>query len=190
MNPTAERLLERAEETIRTRGYAGLSFRTLADDVGIKSASVHYHFPTKTHLGVAVASRYQARFGRALEQISQRVDEPQEQLRQFVDIYGSELRAGNNRLTICMMLAAEKDSLPDEVNRCVSSFYQLNLDWLSAVLQQLGDADPANRARQILALLQGAVLGSKTLTDIDYFEAAAAAVMQLVGVPSPTLAAN
>lgn len=182
MNATAERLLERAEETIRTRGYSGLSFRTLADEVGIKSASVHYHFPTKTHLGVAVAGRYQARFAQALEQIAASGSSPQTQLRRFVDIYGSELRAGNNRLSICMMLAAEKDSLPDEVNRCVTSFYQLNLDWLETLLQRLGDAQPEQRARQILALLQGAVLGAKTLTSSDYFDAAETAVMQLVGV--------
>lgn len=181
MNATAERLLERAEETICTLGYSGLSFRTLADEVGIKSASVHYHFPTKTHLGVAVASRYQARFAQALEQIASAPIAPLAQLRRFVDIYGSELRAGNNRLSICMMLAAEKDSLPDEVNRCVTAFYQLNLDWLSRVLGDLGEADATTRARQILALLQGAVLGSKTLADTAYFESAAAAVMQLVG---------
>lgn len=181
MNATAERLLEQAEETIRTLGYSGLSFRTLADEVGIKSASVHYHFPTKTHLGVAVASRYQARFAQVLEQIASAAIPPQVQLQQFIDIYGSELRAGNNRLTICMMLAAEKDSLPDEVNRCVASFYQLNLDWLQRVLHDLDDANPALRARQILALLQGAVLGSKTLADSDYFDAAETAVLQLIG---------
>ncbi|PTY37220.1 hypothetical protein BGP77_08115 [Saccharospirillum sp. MSK14-1] len=187
MNSTAERLLERAEEIIRTHGYSGLSFRTLADDIGIKSASVHYHFPTKTHLGVAVASRYQARFARALEQIARSGQPAQAQLQRFVDIYGSELRAGNNRLTICMMLAAEKDSLPEEVNHCVTSFYQLNLDWLESVLQQQADPQPAQRAKQILALLQGAVLGAKTLTCSDYFDAAEAAVLQLVGgVAEPT----
>jgi len=184
MNATAERLLERAEETIRTHGYSGLSFRTLADEVGIKSASVHYHFPTKTHLGVAVASRYQQRFAQALEQITASGISAEAQLQRFVDIYGSELRAGNNRLTICMMLAAEKDSLPEAVNHCVASFYQLNLDWLERVVTDLGDADPAARARQILSLLQGAVLGSKTLAESDYFDTAEAAVMQLIGAPS------
>lgn len=179
MNSTAERLLQRAEESIRTHGYSGLSFRTLADEVGIKSASVHYHFPTKTHLGVAVASRYQGRFAQALEQITAADISAQAQLQRFVDIYRSELRAGNNRLSICMMLAAEKDSLPDEVNRCVVSFYQLNLQWLQQRLQRLGDNAPKQRAQQILSLLQGAVLGAKTLDNSDYFEAAAAAVMHL-----------
>lgn len=32
---------------MQTRGYNGLSFRELAKEVGIKSASIHYHFPTK-----------------------------------------------------------------------------------------------------------------------------------------------
>ena len=32
---------------MRRGGFHGFSFRDLAADVGIKSASVHYHFPIK-----------------------------------------------------------------------------------------------------------------------------------------------
>lgn len=36
-----------AEAHIREVGYWGFSFRDLAANIGIKSASVHHHFPTK-----------------------------------------------------------------------------------------------------------------------------------------------
>jgi len=41
---TAERLMDLAEAHIRNAGYAGFSFRALAAEIGIKSASVHHHF--------------------------------------------------------------------------------------------------------------------------------------------------
>src|SRR3712207_8206920 len=44
---TAERIMDAAERRIRAAGYGGFSFRELAAEVGVKSASVHHHFPTK-----------------------------------------------------------------------------------------------------------------------------------------------
>ena len=54
---TAKRLMDLAEAHIRESGYAGFSFRNLAAEVGIKSASVHHHFPTKAKMAAAVARR-------------------------------------------------------------------------------------------------------------------------------------
>ena len=50
-----------AERHARRGGYHGFSFRNLAAEVGIKSASVHYHFSTKGDLVAALAERYMAR---------------------------------------------------------------------------------------------------------------------------------
>ena len=62
MKETAERLMDLAEAHIRSAGYAGFSFRDLAAEIGIKSASVHHHFPTKASMAAAVARRYADRF--------------------------------------------------------------------------------------------------------------------------------
>ena len=62
MNETAERLMGLAEAHIRDAGYGGFSFRDLAAELGIKSASVHHHFPTKATMAAAVARRYGDRF--------------------------------------------------------------------------------------------------------------------------------
>lgn len=40
-------LLQAAENKVRLGGYSNFSFRELATEIGIKSASVHYHFPAK-----------------------------------------------------------------------------------------------------------------------------------------------
>ncbi|WP_234804713.1 TetR/AcrR family transcriptional regulator [Sinorhizobium americanum] len=59
--------MDAAEERIRRTGYSGFSFREIAADVGVKSASVHYHFPTKEKLAAAVARRYTDRFLEAVD---------------------------------------------------------------------------------------------------------------------------
>jgi TetR/AcrR family transcriptional regulator, transcriptional repressor for nem operon len=54
LSGTAKRLMDLAEAHIRNGGYTGFSFRNLAAEVGIKSASVHHHFPTKVKMAAAV----------------------------------------------------------------------------------------------------------------------------------------
>lgn len=66
MNPpqvvanTRDQLLESAADLLQRVGYASFSFRDLADAVGIRAASVHYHFPTKADLGVALVDWFRA----------------------------------------------------------------------------------------------------------------------------------
>src|ERR1700747_74229 len=58
MDTIRDAILSSAEARIRRAGFHGFSFRDLAADVGVKSASVHYHFPTKAELGVSLMKNY------------------------------------------------------------------------------------------------------------------------------------
>ena len=51
-------IMDAAERRIQLGGFGGFSFREIAADVGIKSSSVHYHFPTKEDLAAAVLRRW------------------------------------------------------------------------------------------------------------------------------------
>jgi TetR/AcrR family transcriptional repressor of nem operon len=62
-----DKILDAAEKRVRGAGFSAMSFRDLASDVGIKSASVHYHFPTKPDLGEALVDRYTSQFKEHLE---------------------------------------------------------------------------------------------------------------------------
>ncbi|MGH1556865.1 TetR/AcrR family transcriptional regulator [Caulobacter segnis] len=57
-NDTRETIPTAAQATVQAKGYNALSFRELAKAVGIKSASIHYYFPTKGDLGAELARRY------------------------------------------------------------------------------------------------------------------------------------
>lgn len=170
---TADKLIALAEAAICTKGYASFSFRELAAQLGIKSASVHYHFPTKADLGLAVARHYRQRYRDALEQIEARHSSPTRRLQALIDIYRLEM-LNSERMTLCTMLGAEALHLPQALLDDLQSFYRMNIDWLISACEQ----SPA-QAAQIFALLQGAFTGGKTLGDPGYFDRAVAGIARL-----------
>lgn len=176
---TRDKIIELAQESIATRGYSAMSFRELAAELGIKSASVHYYFPTKTHLGVEVARTYRGRLEEALHQIAEQYSNPKKALKQLVAIYRHEAET-SQRMTVCTMLAAEIKNLPTEIQQEMQAFYDLNLGWIEARLVDSGAKQPAEKARQIFALLQGGLMGAKSQNDPAYFDMVTKAVTTLI----------
>jgi len=164
---TRDQILTLAQKAIAERGYSSFSFRELAAELGIKSASIHYHFPTKTHVGLEVARSYRQRFETVLHSLS--AAEPAAALTAFTDIYRTEVQT-SQRMTVCMMLAAEIKTLPEEIKHEMELFYQLNLTWLEAQLVIMELTNTAVLSRQVFALLQGGLMGAKTLGDPTYFD--------------------
>src|ERR1700730_9008942 len=129
MGGTAERLMDLAEARIREASYRGFSFRDLAAEIGIKSASVHHHFPTKAGMAAAVARRYGERF---FEIVAPRHDESGDDV---VAIYRSAFRSEierDGRMCLNGMLGAEAGGLPPEVVQEVQVFFRRCVDDLSS----------------------------------------------------------
>ena len=61
VSDTKTALMDIAEHAARSRGVDGFSYADLAGAIGIRKASVHYHFPTKDDLAKALVERYQAK---------------------------------------------------------------------------------------------------------------------------------
>lgn len=171
-NATAEQILDAAEKRFRLNGYYGVSFRELADDVSVKSASVHYHFPSKADLGVALVDRYRERFFADLDARAGSAT-PRQKLRALVAAYRDALETGG-AICLCGMLGAETNGLPKAVARAVRAFFETSISWVSAVLEEgsLGDA-PKDDATLIVATLQGALIVAASLGDIAVYDAAA-----------------
>lgn len=67
---TKERILAVAEALIQKDGYNAFSFKDIATAINIKTASIHYHFPSKEDLGVAVISWHADKIAAVLSDIS------------------------------------------------------------------------------------------------------------------------
>jgi AcrR family transcriptional regulator len=76
-----QRILDEAEELFRRRGYHTVTMREIAQAVGIRQASLYYHFPSKEQLFVAVTERLFERHRVGIEQaIEQNEDDLRSQL--------------------------------------------------------------------------------------------------------------
>lgn len=163
---TAEKLLDSAERRVRDAGYNGFSFRDLAVDLGIKSASVHYHFPTKEKLVVALAARYADRF------MAKLADSPGGAAR--VEAFRSQFRASieqDRKMCLCGMLAAQTKGLPEGVVLETKKFFERIHAFLSDGLEGCVSS-PKDEAFKILARLEGALVLARALGSNDVFEIA------------------
>jgi AcrR family transcriptional regulator len=63
-----ERILAAAETLFRQGGYSNVTMRDIAEEVGIRQASLYYHFPSKEQLFITVTEQVFARHRNGLQQ--------------------------------------------------------------------------------------------------------------------------
>ncbi|MEM1369728.1 MAG: TetR/AcrR family transcriptional regulator [Cyanobacteria bacterium P01_H01_bin.15] len=161
--PTAEQILDVAEDLIRERGYNAISYADISRIIGIRKASIHYHFPTKAELGRVLIQRYCDRFFQRRRQLEQIAPGPSTKLSQFIGLFAAGL--AGDKICLCNILSADCSTLPDAINQEVVNFIENNVAWLTRVLNdgsqngdwELADA-PEDDAHGLLATLQGAQL--------------------------------
>ena len=167
MSDKRTEIMDAAEARIRAAGYSGFSFRELASDVGVKSSSIHYYFTTKEELGVAVAQRYADRFFEGLEKGAG------DRSQKLATAFDKALR-GDGRVCLCGVLGAASASLPKTVALQAKSFFERALSFLLG-----GEKSTTSSKRdrewafQILALLEGGMILSLALGNLDSFRSAA-----------------
>src|SRR4051794_41396380 len=96
----SEEILAAARQSAQAHGYGGLNFRDLADEVGIKAASIYHHFPSKADLGAAVARRYWEDTAAQLESMLAETADPVRCLRRYPEVFRKALES-NNRMCLC-----------------------------------------------------------------------------------------
>lgn len=183
---TSKRILDVAEKLVQTRGFNGFSYADVATALGITKASLHYHFPTKADLGLRLIARYHDEFLAALAAIDADGAEPGQKLRQYGQLYAEVLR--RQSMCLCGMLAADYATLPKPMRQAVLAFFDANEWWLSKVLEEgragrslRFDGPAAERARMILAALEGAMLVARSYGDVGRFSATAELVFGSLG---------
>ena len=164
VNPTAQKILALAQHSVQTKGFNGFSYRDLAAEIGIKTSSIHYHFPTKDVLALELVKTYHGAFNVELERITAETGNGRSQLEKYIKLFEQNL-AVDNRFCLCGMLASEINSLSDDVKQAIQDFFTANEVWLSQLvakgqkdgsLKITGSTDLA--AAQLLATLEGAML--------------------------------
>lgn len=170
-----ERIVASAQRLVQQRGFNGFSYADVADEVGIRKASLHHHFPTKTDLGLTLVEVYSTQFDSELRRIGGSTLNAGEKLGAYVALYRGALDA--ERMCLCGMLASEALTLDEAMLPGLQRFFVRNTEWLTEVLaagksQRLfalkGTA--SDHARVFLSTLQGALLIARATGDRDAFD--------------------
>lgn len=177
MDDIKERLIATAQDLIQRQGFNGFSYRDIAAAVGIRSASIHYHFPTKADLGAAVAARYTDDFMARLQSADQGQSGTAGVLRVYASLF-KEALADDGKMCLCGILSAEVLSLPPSVAAETKRFFDTNIAWLEGVFAKAlagggidPDRTPRVEAALFLASLEGAMLVAKGAEDPSLFDA-------------------
>jgi 3-oxoacyl-[acyl-carrier-protein] synthase II/TetR/AcrR family transcriptional repressor of nem operon len=166
---TKYQILKLADNYIRKDGFNAFSFRDISAQLGIKSASVHYHFPTKTDLAASVVEHNRSLLLKTIEK-NQHLAAPN-QLQAFFSIYDYYRTSGK----ICLIgsIASDYFTVEAPVREAIALLSQTMHQWVTTILEkglQNNDfffkAQPDVKAAMIignmLALLQlSRVLGDK-----------------------------
>ncbi len=161
MSKKKDQLEQIATQSVQHSGLSNLSFRTLADDAGIKSASVHYYFPNKGDLAASLIENYTQSFQAQLNQIDEHKRNLKSKLRAFVQIFEDVLE--NDRLCLCGMMAAEVNGLDEQSKALLKEYFLMAEQWLTLQLKQHKEelSSPLSNnklARVIMSGLEGAIL--------------------------------
>lgn len=167
MKETAQQILDVAQDLVRCRGYSAFSYADISEQVGIRKASIHYHFPSKEALVKELVKRYHTVFQQKLKGIERSEADPRKQLQSFVGLYRTGL--SDCQMCLCGMLSAEIEVLSDAVQQEIRTFLSATQNWLTSVLIA-GEAagclqprlSPEKESSLLLATLQGAQLMART----------------------------
>ena len=158
---TRDQILDLAEDLLLDKGFNGFSYKHIAEQLGVKNAAIHYHFPAKSDLGKALVERYRRRFQAWIDQQQAHPLSPTENLNGYFGITLSYLRHGGK---VCPLgiLETEFNILPITVRDEAQALDKEMREWLSRVLEDgrasgefvfVGDAE--GKALIITAALQG-----------------------------------
>ena len=183
-NDKASEILNAARVLMMNRGYNGFSFRDVAAEVGIKSASIHYHYPTKADLAEATAKAYREMFSEVISSLGG--DDAPERLRAYGSVFVATLR-DQNSLCLGGVLAADTKTLPNQVRSEVEQFFEDQSAWVASVLQEgqakgqiRSEVDPQAFAKTFVSSLEGAMMVSRCIQHPEDLEAAIEQLIKLV----------
>lgn len=161
-------ILDAAERHMRKGGFDAVSFRDLAAEVGIKSASVHYHFPQKADLGAAVVERYAARIMAFLGAPDDPAETVHLRITRLCETYRQAL-FDDGLACLCCVLGAAFPDLPKPVAATIRTFFDQLLLWTERALAGGDGGTRRAKATHIVASLQGSMILAMTTGDEKRF---------------------
>jgi TetR/AcrR family transcriptional repressor of nem operon len=134
-NEMKERIIDVAQELVQSRGFNAFSYRDLAEQILIRTASIHYYFPKKDDLGRALIQRYRSDFEGAIRNIDCMERSSEDRLSAYLKMF-LDLSKGGARLCLFAVFSAELPTLSETVQEEIKIFYEKNVGWINEVIAE------------------------------------------------------
>lgn len=185
---TRIKILDTAQALIQTVGLNAMSYADISEAVGIRKASIHYYFPTKENLLVALLERYRLEFLRLVDNILASTDSAEVKLRRYCELFETTLSSGEqDKACLCGMLGAEVKTLNSPLSEQIAQFYQdnelrltqlLNEGLATGVFKFSGTTEAM--AQLIFSLLEGELLIARAYQGVPHFQGVVEQLIELV----------
>ncbi|WP_045097551.1 TetR/AcrR family transcriptional regulator [Legionella fallonii] len=170
---TQENILNAAESLIQKRGYNAFSYKDISAIVGIKTSSIHYHYPSKEDLAVAVIDWQLHKIVTPLDEIKgQKELSAKEKLIALIDAITALTYNDEKKMCLGGMLASDALSLPESVQSKARYFFNILYYWIEEVLaagRLLGEVNllyPIDDfAHYLILQIEGSLLMSRLYGD-------------------------
>lgn len=180
---TRRKILNAAYESFWRAGFARSNIDLIAERAGITKRTLYAHFRSKDDLLAAVLTQYSELATQRLHKIESRmpadVDGTIESL--FSQLSGWAKSTPRWSGTGFTRLVVELADLPGHPARAIARRAKATTEkWLAKRFESLDVARPAERARELMTLMEGSVALTLIHGDHAYFSAAAHAAKALV----------
>ncbi|MCZ4074796.1 MULTISPECIES: TetR/AcrR family transcriptional regulator [Rhizobium/Agrobacterium group] len=174
----ADEILRCARSLIIKGGYNSFSYADISAVVGIRNASIHHHFPSKSDLVQRLVAQYRQEAEVGIAELERNISDPLEQLRAYIGYWEGCIAEATHPFCVCALLASEIPVLPETVALEVRAHFRNLSDWLTAVLERgvaqgrlaLKGTAKAN-AEIFMATVHGAMLSARAHGDATTFGA-------------------
>ena len=178
LSETAIKIADTFQGMVMQRGFNAVSYGDLAKELGIRTASIHYHFPSKAMLGAVVIKRYRENFQTLWQDVD--AGDPQSYLRAYESFITPIKPVRDMEGVSCLfgVLGAEYQTLCPNIQDIVSTFFAEQAQWLEKVFdggRKAGvfafNGSASSFARLFGSALQGAMLIKKSTNNPEHFDA-------------------
>lgn len=184
---TKQLLINEALDIVQKESFSALSFQMLADRVGIKKASVYYHFPSKEKLALGIIEDAINKLGKYFTSIA--LQKPDKQLASYMKLFSEHISSLQN-LCPGVSFITSWPAQSDAVKEAIKTLYQTHIEFVTSVIQKgydqsifLQNQTPATDvAVTVFAMLQGALLTARVKGDQLVFETCAKSLNNLLQV--------
>lgn len=159
---TRDQIIDKAFQLMLQRGLNGFSYRDISEPLGVKNAAIHYHFPSKMDLVMALIEENHQVLRKSTAEFMAYGGPARPQLEGMFHFTRNQCDCGR---PVCMAgaLAVDFEELTDEIRAALDRFIKDTICWLTKVMKtgrEQGEfefnGEASSKAMSVLAMIQGA----------------------------------